>query len=522
MPPDGLSQSPASASLASEVPTPAKPDLIIGPGDYTATATKLASIIAASGVVFNYGGPVQVVGEVGTKPRVVRLTVDRVINLAHRLTRPVVVRSGGLLARTLSDRVAKLYLAGDHLQLPPLKGVTSAPLLSGDGGIRTTAGYDPCTAMWCVAPDVDVPAQPTEEQARAALALLRRRFCTFPFADASTVDRDGLAAVDLATPPGADESAFLVALLTAICRPSLPLVPGVLIAAPMLTGSGTGKGKLVRAIAAVAYGMEPHAFTAGGGQNELEKRIHSALLDASQVLFLDNVNGETLHSDTLASVLSETTVSVRLLGSSRMPQLSPRVFTAVTGNGLSVSEDLARRFLVVKLDAHMEDPEARPFPPGYLARITADRAGLLAAGLTIWRWGRQNQGTLRHGRPMGSFEEWASWVRDPLLTLGCRDPAERVREIKANDPLRRQINEVFACWWKIHGAKPVKAAGLAPEVRGLIDPQRCGRQYVASFLKKYAGTRVNGFELTDQKPVGHYGATTYALQSVEESTAEET
>lgn len=290
----------------------------------------------------------------------------------------------------------------------------------------------------------------------------------------------------------------------------------------MLTGAGTGKGKLVRAIAAIAYGMEPHAISAGGERGELEKRIGAALLGAVQFLFLDNVNGAALRSDLLASMLSEVTVGVRPLGSSKMLRLSPMAFTAVTGNGLTVSEDLARRFLVVELDAHMEDPEARSFPPGFLDGIAAARPGLLAAGLTIWRWGRQNRGTLRLGRPMGSFEEWASWVRDPLLTLGGQDPAERVRQIKANDPMRRNLNAVFACWWEAHGPKPVKARELAPAVRELIDPQGRGAQFMASFLGKHAGTRVGGVVLTAQKPAGHWGAATYALQSVGESTPPET
>ena len=33
----------------------------------------------------------------------------------------------------------------------------------------------------------------------------------------------------------------------------------------------------------------------------------------------------------------------------------------LTGNGLTVSEDLARRFVAVDFDARTEDPEARPF-----------------------------------------------------------------------------------------------------------------------------------------------------------------
>jgi hypothetical protein len=42
----------------------------------------------------------------------------------------------------------------------------------------------------------------------------------------------------------APESAFLVALITALSRPSLSLAPALLIGAPQLSGSGTGKGHI--------------------------------------------------------------------------------------------------------------------------------------------------------------------------------------------------------------------------------------------------------------------------------------
>lgn len=515
--PDTPSTAPASPapSPTSEVPAPAKPDLVICPGDLTTTARQLAKIIAASGRAFDRAGPVQVVKQADGQIVLVPLTPDSTVLLSHELARPVALNGDGKpTAQTLPVRVANLYLALQDWGLQPLEGITTAPLLSETGAIRTACGYDPATALWCVPPpDLRVPLAPTVQDAKAALALIRRRFSTYAFADAHMVSQSGgVQSVDLDSLPDHDESGFLTGLLTAICRPSLPLAPGLLITAPAISGAGTGKGNLVRGIAQIAFGYQASAFTAGKEAAELEKRIASALIEARQVVAIDNANMTSISCDLLASALTERKVVVRPLGSSQMLPLWAKAFVALTGNGLSVSEDLARRFLVVNLDAHMEDPEARSFPPGFLAQIAADRADLLAAGLTIWRWGRQNQGALRHGRPMGSFEEWAAWVRDPLLTLGCRDPAERVREIKANDPLRRNLGEVFACWWEAHGAQPKKAADLAPSVLELIDPQGGSRQYVASFLGKHAGTRVNGFELTVQKPVGRWGTITYALR----------
>ena len=176
---------------------------------------------------------------------------------------------------------------------------------------------------------------------------------------------------------------------------------------------------LVRAISLVAFGLRPQAFTMGSDRQELDKRLASELVDAQPVLFLDNVNGMALRSDTLASVLTERPARVRLLGQTRMVTLNSTAFIAMTGNGLTVSEDLARRFICCELDARCEAPKTRPFASGFLDQIELRRNELLAAALTIWRWGRQNSGQIPNGKPLGSFETWAEWCRDPLLALGC-------------------------------------------------------------------------------------------------------
>ena len=304
-----------------------------------------------------------------------------------------------------------------------------------------------------------VPMTPTRDQSDAAVRLLRETFKTFPFADAVRIRDAGLGidVVDLAKAPGADESAFLVALLTAICRPSVWLAPGLLVNAPAVSGAGAGKGLLVRSICAIAYGIRPRAFTTGGERQELEKRIAAELVEASPVLFLDNANGVVLNSATLASAMTERPARVRILGETRMAALNSTAFVVATGNAIMPSLDLARRFIECGLDPQCEDPEARSFKPGFDGDVQHRRMELLAAALTIWRWGRQNAARLARGKPLGSFETWAEWCRDPLLTLGCLDPVERIAEAKARDPRRQHIASIFEAWWKCHQSTPMKA-----------------------------------------------------------------
>jgi hypothetical protein len=497
----------------------ARPDLVIRPDDLTITARELRTIISRSGEIFDRAGPVLIRQQPnGMPPIVVPLGVDGIVNLAHQLARPVGFdKVGRTIGRTLPDRVARLYLALNDWNLRPLKGITTAPLLAHDGSIGAFDGYDVGSGLWCAGvPPLAVPDRPTAADARAALQTIRESFRTFPFADAPLTQYAGITVpvVDLSAPPGKDESAFLVALLTAVCRPSLPLAPGILIVAPRVSGSGTGKGKLFRAICLIAHGVEPNAFTAGENLAELGKRLEAAIIHAKQGLFLDNVNSRALQSDVLASMLTEPLIDIRPLGTSRMLSLTPNAIVGVTGSGLRVIEDLFRRFILIELDAHMETPAERSFSPGFLTGLANRRAELLTSALTIWRWGRQNESGLTHGRPLGSYEEWGLWVRDPLLTLGCADPAARISAVKAQDPLRRALAGIYGAWWAAHGPHPVKASDLAEPVRALIDPLDRGRQFVSSYLDKHVGTCINGLVLTSQKPAGKWGTIVYALQRV--------
>ena len=493
-----------------------RPDLMVDPGDLPATARELRDLLAASGQFFERGEPVKIVPDShGGPPSAVALTANGVVMEAHKICRPCKPQGDDLVSVTLPERIGRMYLhLSGEWDLPPLAGITTAPVLSADGTVRAAQGYDAASQLWCATvPPLTIPEQPSREQAEAALRVLRETFRTFPFADAlRRKDKDlQLEVVRLDQPPGVDESAFLVSLLTATCRPHLWLAPGFLVRSPEISGAGTGKGLLVRSICAIAFGIQPRAFTKGADRQELDKRLASDLIKAAQVLFLDNFNSAMLRSEILASVLTERRACVRPLGRTGMVVLNSTAFIAVTGNGLSVSEDLARRFMVTELDAQCEDPEQRPFATDFLSNIESRRAELLSATLTIWRWGRQHAAELTSGLPLGSFEQWAEWCRDPLLALGCRDPVERIDEIKSDDPHRRRIVELFETWHAHHGDKPVKANAIAEPVRALLDPQGRGRQFMASCLVQRAGTRVGGFVLTRQEAAGKWGAATYCL-----------
>jgi hypothetical protein len=156
------------------------------------------------------------------------------------------------------------------------------------------------------------------------------------------------------------------------------------------------------------------------------------------------------------------------------------------------------------------------------------RAILLGHALTIWRWGRQQSSSLDKGKPLGSYEAWAQWCRDPLINLDVRDPIDRLGAIKAADPKRRRIETVFVAWAAIHGDVPVFASGLDWSVIQAIDEKsgirdgvfHYSRQFVATWLQRHINTRVGGYVLTSiqaghpSKPVYCYKLTSTGEQVV--------
>jgi len=218
-----------------------------------------------------------------------------------------------------------------------------------------------------------------------------------------------------------------------------------------------------------------------------------------------------LRSDLLASAITEKPARVRLLGKSQMMALNATAFVVLTGNGLTVSEDLARRFVTVELDPRTENPESRSFKIDVRREVIIQRKKLLGALLTIWRWGRVAT-AVEAGLSLGSFDQWCRWVRDPLLSLGCQDPAARIREAKERDDRRQSVANLYNVWWERHGEAPVALRNLHPDIVDMADPQGRGRQYLSSFIERLVGTRMAGFVLSHQRAVGDWGVITYALK----------
>jgi hypothetical protein len=426
----------------------------------------------------------------------------------HNVCRPYEfarMQSGFVVQRDceIPDSIVRSYVNYYGAKgLKPLR-ISATPKLSEDGSIDCSRGYDEQLGVFFEGVEgIVVPDNPTEQDAREALRRIRYPFRALPYSDAFFINEGAIRVVDFNRPPRIDESVFLTQLIGAAIRASIKHCPGLIVKRARNSGSGTGKGLAVRCLIIVALRAKPFSFAKNEStENEIDKTIVTAMRGGPPFLFLDNFNDVQISSAVLESLLTEDS-RARILGSSSAADLGAAIFPAITGNGVGVRGDAARRFVECFFDAGIEKPGERDFSGWDLqADVTRDRDAILGDLLTVWRWGRQNK-NLAPGIPVGTFEQWARWARDPLVSLGCMDAAITMRRNMESDPGREGEINLFRTWWARYKDARVPGSDLHDEVLAEIH-SKATRKNVAWYLRPKIGERIGGFIL-------HRGSGEYA------------
>ena len=339
-------------------------------------------------------------------------------------------RSKAWLPRNCPYQLGEMMLARrGHWQLPIVLGVVRTPQFRHDGSLTMMEGYDPGTRL-LFKPDGEVfppvPDRPTKEQAQAALKVIESPISTFPFKGP------------------VDKAVILSLFLTSICRRVLDLAPLHGISA---TAAGTGKSLLVDLASILLTGHDAPVVSIDTSREEAEKRLGASLLAGDALVSFDNCNapvGGTL----ICQMLSQRWVRVRVLGLSRQVDVPTSALFAATGNNLILEGDLTRRSIRCELDAKVERPELREFAVNPKTVFRQRRGELVSAALTILRAGRVAE-LKPISPPLGGFEMWSSWVRNPLQWLGCADPCDSMERLYQGDPAR-ESHEVMIVTWRDH------------------------------------------------------------------------
>ena len=419
-------------------------------GQLTVATVQVALGLADVEYLFNMSGRlIGVVDGVIREMTEPRLSLEigatfRCVRIEQRGKKEVVVDvdpSGGLVKQVL----AYMPEAGFR----PLRGVVDMPVLTG-GGRVVERGYDAESRL--LVSDSSgaagwLPDEVGDVEARAALETLWRPFSLFPFVGAG--DRGGA----------------LACVLTAVCRSWLPTAPLFAFDAPV---QGSGKSLLCRAVGALSGRCLFSAPLPLKNEDEIRKRLMSMLMGGPSSVIYDNQIG-LLDSASLAAVLTSETFSDRELGHNTRTLTAPTsVLVMVNGNNLALGGDMPRRSVRVRIDPQMDTPFERQFDFDPETWVREHRGQMVAAALTLLRWGMS---AAVKGR-VGSFERWDQVVGQTVARVGREiderfgDPADVIRAAHEDDPRRDELGDLLTALRDEFGNKWFAASDVAARMAG--------------------------------------------------------
>lgn len=346
--------------------------------------------------------------------------------------------------------IAAVAQKGSWPSVRQIESVSAAPFFRRDGSICSTPGYDPTTGVIYDPPDdqaVDVPDRPTGLDVEAALETLLDVVRDFPFAAPE------------------HRSAWVAGVLTLAARSAIRgPCPLFLIDAAT---QGSGKGLLARVTGIIGSGRAPHMTTHTQDESEERKRITTTAIEGRACVLIDNIEGR-FGSPTLAAVLTSAEWTDRLLGSMRSYSGPISTVWIGTANNASISTDLARRTVHVRLDARVERPERRDgFAHAQLEEYVLSRRGVLsAAALTLLRGWHCADRPCAELRGWGSYEAWSDVVRQCIAWLRLPDPIETTEALRDDgDAGRDDLVELHRAWRALFAARAMPPDSILQIIR---------------------------------------------------------
>ena len=355
-------------------------------------------------------------------------------------------RSGDLVPTHPLAVLLKNLLATPDPALPVLAAIVTAPVFGKDGPLVTEPGYHPATRLLYEPPPgfvlPAVPERPTRAEINAARTLLLDGLLgDFPF----TGDAERAHALCLL---------LLPFVRTLIDGPT----PLHLIEKP---APGTGATLMVDAISVVTTGVSASVMVEGRDDEEWRKRLTAKLRQIPSIVLIDNLR-RRLDAAPLAAALTAPCWEDRILGKSETTRFPIHCVWIATGNNPQFSNELARRLVRIRLDAHVDQPWRREdFRHADLLTWTrTNRAALVAACLTLGR-ARVAAGRPRHDGILGSFEAWAAIMGGILEAAGVPGFLANLDEMyEAADAEGAVWRAFVAAWWERHGTAEVGTAEL--------------------------------------------------------------
>lgn len=398
-----------------------------GPGrSISDFATFMAENLCKEDIFLRSGKVVEAVWGNGNDPQFQEIQANRFRTWSEDYVRTLQKGQFGPFVLTMSKDLAQAVLDSPQFQ-KRLRVVdqlccNGLPGYDEKGALRfIPAGYDSLTQSFVFGPSNYLDEISSVPEAKAFLLNLYEEF-VFD-------DKDGRSL-----------SVALASLLTPFVRllhPPAATFPAFAFSANSV---GAGKGTCLK-IALLANFGTMDASPVGASSEELKKKLGSALMRGAPYLWLDNIK-DHISSPALEAYCTAGRVSERVLGKSQdVVGRPPLVF--MTGNDLSLGEDMQSRTLVVELFMKEERAEERDFRVDFDEEHILNNRGKILASLwkLVEAWdqaGRPKcQGKSRHKSWLKivpailAYHDLGDPTARPCLQSGVSSEADDLRGLRA-------------------------------------------------------------------------------------------
>lgn len=331
--------------------------------------------------------------------------------------------------------------------IPAIETVVNTPVFGKAGVFHTEPGYNPKTRYYYTGGVTLGDTTPTPENLQAAKDLIiGHMIYDFPFKD------------------DASHAHAIAYMLLPFVRQMIDgPTPLHLVESPT---PGTGKGKLVNACAYLSLGHDVATMSEVEDDSEWRKQLTTVLMSGRTHIAIDNIN-HGLDSGVFANALTQPYWSDRILGASREINVKINACWSATGNNVPISEEIARRCVLIRLDANTEKPwERTGFKHENLSEwIRENRNELVTACCIIIRnWLEKGKPRFK-GKAKGSYESWTNVMGGILQAADIVGFLENESEMFAKTINSNDLMSDFVKrWWEKHNCDPItkveKAQGL--------------------------------------------------------------
>lgn len=316
-----------------------------------------------------------------------------------------------------------------------LNGLVPCPVVRADGSILSQSGYDEETGLY-VADDlkgIEIPENPTQEDARQAAELLLDLTTDFPF------NTD------------ADRSVWLAACLTPFARWTFKGPTPMIVFDANCAGSG--KTLLAEIVGLIFTGRSLARTIHPSCAEEARKLITSLCISGTPLILLDNVVGR-LGCPPLDAAITSGEWRDRILKTNETYDGPMTSIWLATGNNLTITGDTLRRVFRCRLASNVENPQDRSgFKyPNLTEHIRKNLPRYRRAALVILSAYLKSEQVYQPVGSTGSFEQWSRVVRGAITFAGQPDPNDTTKKLRADSHDEANSLQAMFNLWPMNGS----------------------------------------------------------------------